>query len=98
MSTLWNLLKLLLALIVILIGVAFLLPRTTKLARSIHISAPPAAIFNRVNTFQGFNEFSPWFERDPKAIRAAIEKLVGKSSMHILRESGGKFVYVNHEN
>ena len=28
----------------------------------------------------------------------AIEKLVGKPSMHVVRESGGKFVYVNHEN
>jgi hypothetical protein len=27
---------------------------------------------------------------------AAIEKLVGKASMHMVKESGGKFVYTNH--
>jgi 4-amino-4-deoxy-L-arabinose transferase-like glycosyltransferase len=29
---------------------------------------------------------------------AAIEKLVGKASMHLVKESGGKFVYSNHAN
>ena len=29
---------------------------------------------------------------------AAIEKLVGKQSMHLVKESGGKFVYSNHAN
>jgi hypothetical protein len=27
-----------------------------------------------------------------------IEKLVGKASMHVVKESGGKFVYTNHAN
>jgi effector-binding domain-containing protein len=68
MTMVWKLLKLLLALIALLVVVAFFLPRTTKLARTISIAAPPAAVFDRVNTFQGFNEFSPWFELDPKAL------------------------------
>ena len=29
---------------------------------------------------------------------APIEKLVGKASMHVLKEAGGKFVYTNHAN
>ena len=29
---------------------------------------------------------------------AAIEKLVAKQAMHIVKESGGKFVYTNHAN
>lgn len=68
MAAFGTLLKALLALILLLLIVAFALPRTTHMQRSITIEAPQAAIFDRLNTFQGFNDYSPWFDRDPQAI------------------------------
>lgn len=67
MAVIGKLLKALLALIALLFIVAFALPRTTHMQRSILIAAPQAAIFDRLNTFQGFNEYSPWFDLDPQA-------------------------------
>ncbi len=68
MSAFGTLLKALLALVALLALIAFALPRTQQLQRSVTIDAPQAEIFDRLNTFQGFNEYSPWFERDPQAV------------------------------
>jgi effector-binding domain-containing protein len=50
---------------VLLIVVGFFLPSTAHVERSITIGAPPCTIFAVVNTFQTFNEWSPWYELDP---------------------------------
>lgn len=68
MSIVWKLINTVLVIVLLLLAVAFFLPRNTQLARSITIQAPPAALFDRLNTFQGFNEYSPWFDRDPRAL------------------------------
>jgi len=31
------------------------------------IAAPPAAVYDIVDDLRRFNEWSPWFEKDPKA-------------------------------
>ena len=56
----------------VLLGFAFvigaaLLPSTVKVQRSIEIAAPAAKIFPLVAGFARYNEWSPWFERDPQA-------------------------------
>ena len=65
-----RLLKWLLAALVLL-GVllmgGLLLPANSHLQRSVVIERPPAEIFATLNSFQRFNEWSPWFDLDPSA-------------------------------
>ncbi len=56
----------LIILIVVLLAVAFLLPREVTVARSITINASPEAIFPYVNDLKKMNEWSPWARIDPK--------------------------------
>ncbi len=67
MKTIGSLLKYLLILVAVLLAAAYVLPRKFQVTRSVQVKAPPAAIFDRLNTLQGFNEFSPWYEKDPQA-------------------------------
>ncbi|HSN70533.1 MAG TPA: SRPBCC family protein, partial [Steroidobacteraceae bacterium] len=54
-----------LALVVLAAGL--FLPKTAHVERSILIDAPPAAIYDVVSNLRRFNEWSPWYERDPDA-------------------------------
>ncbi len=54
--------------IVALVGVAFLLPRQVRVERSILIDAPQEQVFDLLNSFERFKEWSPWYERDPDAV------------------------------
>lgn len=47
--------------------VALFLPAKATAQRDIDIAAPPATVYALLNGFQRFNEFSPWFQHDPKA-------------------------------
>ncbi len=49
--------------LIVLIG--FLLPRQVHVERSIVINAPQAELFEALNSFKRFNEFSPWAALDP---------------------------------
>jgi effector-binding domain-containing protein/uncharacterized protein YndB with AHSA1/START domain len=53
------------ALIVLLIGVAFVLPSTVHVERSAVIKASPEEVFSIVNDLTRFNEWSAWSEQDP---------------------------------
>jgi effector-binding domain-containing protein/uncharacterized protein YndB with AHSA1/START domain len=57
----------LLALIVLLLAIALFLPSAAHVQRSTSIAAPPAAVFEVVNSLKRFNEWSPWYEIDPAA-------------------------------
>ncbi|HSD75056.1 MAG TPA: SRPBCC family protein [Steroidobacteraceae bacterium] len=57
----------LVALIVLLIVIALFLPAAAHVERSVSISAPPAVVFDIVNSLRRFNEWSPWYELDPAA-------------------------------
>ena len=66
-----KLLKWLLAVLVVLgavlVGGGLLLPANSHLQRSITIDRPPAEVFAILDSFQRFNEWSPWFDLDPAA-------------------------------
>jgi uncharacterized protein YndB with AHSA1/START domain len=53
--------------IVVLAAIAFILPRHIHVERSVVMRAPPPKVYDIVNGFARFNEFSPWFEADPRA-------------------------------
>lgn len=52
---------------VVLVGGSLLLPATTHVERSITIDRPPAEVFATLNSFEHFNQWSPWFQLDPDA-------------------------------
>ncbi|MCB1488873.1 MAG: SRPBCC family protein [Bauldia sp.] len=55
------------ALIVLALAGGFLMPRHRVVSRSTEIAAPPSDVFPLVGDLRQFNEWSPWFERDPQA-------------------------------
>ena len=55
----------LVTLIVLVMVIGFLLPRQVHVERSIVINAPQAQLFEALNSFKRFNEFSPWAALDP---------------------------------
>ncbi len=55
------------AIVVILLVIGFLLPRTRHVERSVIIDAPASVIFAQVNGFQNFNEWSPFVAVMPNA-------------------------------
>jgi len=67
MRFLKRLIGFLLVLIVVLIGVAFVLPSHWHVERSTTIARPPSEVFALLNGYQRFNEWSPWAAKDPKA-------------------------------
>jgi len=54
-------------LVAVLIGVAFVLPASAHVERSITIARPAAQVFAVVNSYRRFNEWSPWAAKDPSA-------------------------------
>jgi len=57
----------LLALLVLLVLGGLLLPSSARIQRTVVIQAPPAAVFEVVNSFKRFNDWSPWYDLDPAA-------------------------------
>jgi uncharacterized protein YndB with AHSA1/START domain len=52
----------------ILFGVVgMILPKATHVEREVVVARPAAEVFAMLNSFRRFNEWSPWFARDPKA-------------------------------
>ncbi len=52
---------------IVLVGGSLFLPATTHVERSIHIAKAPSEVFATLDSFERFNEWSPWFEMDPAA-------------------------------
>jgi effector-binding domain-containing protein len=57
----------LLGLILLAVAVGLFLPARAHVERSIEIGVPQAAVFDVVNGFKRFNEWSPWHKYDPAA-------------------------------
>jgi hypothetical protein len=55
----------LVTLIALIVLIGFLLPRQVHVERSIVINAPQPQLFDALNSFKRFNEFSPWAALDP---------------------------------
>lgn len=55
------------ALAVVIVVVGFFLPKSVHMERSTTINASIDKVFQQVNTFEDYNSWSPWFERDPNA-------------------------------
>ncbi len=60
-----KLLGALLVVVIVLIGVAYMLPRDVHVQRTIVIDRPAAAVFPMVNSLRRFNDWSPWKALDP---------------------------------
>ena len=57
----------LVSLVVVLVGVAFVLPRVAHVERAIVVGASPEEVFSVVNDLTRFNDWSPWAKLDPNA-------------------------------
>lgn len=55
----------LVAVLIVLAAVGFLLPRNTRVQRSVSIDRPASLIYATVNSFQLFYKWSPWQNLDP---------------------------------
>ena len=53
--------------VVLLFGVAYVLPQQVHVERSITVDRPAAVIFPLLNSPKRFNEWSPWKDLDPNA-------------------------------
>lgn len=67
MRFLKNLLLLLLVLAAALLGVAFALPKTAHVERTITIQRHASQVFAVLDSYRRFNEWSPWASKDPHA-------------------------------
>ena len=65
MKTLKRVLLGILVVIVLVLVVGFALPRQVHIERSIVVNAPQAQLFDALDGFKRFNEFSPWAALDP---------------------------------
>lgn len=52
-------------LLVALVAIAYALPGTAHVERSIVVDRPPSLVFGLVNSYARFDEWSPWAELDP---------------------------------
>ena len=67
MRFLKRLVLVLLVLVMVAIGAAFLLPGSAHVERSTTIARPPSMVFAVLNSYRRFNDWSPWFGKDPHA-------------------------------
>jgi effector-binding domain-containing protein/carbon monoxide dehydrogenase subunit G len=62
-----NIAIVLVTLLVLGAAIGFLLPAAVHVQRSIAIAAPPETVFDLLNSFKRYNEWSPWYDYDPAA-------------------------------
>lgn len=67
MRFLKNLLLFLIVVVALLAGIAFVLPDSAHVERSITINRPASEIFAVLNGYRRFNDWSPWAAKDPNA-------------------------------
>ena len=67
MKVLKRILIALVTIVVILVVIGFLLPKTRHVERSVVIDATPCAVFAQVNGFRNFNDWSPFVAVSPDA-------------------------------
>jgi effector-binding domain-containing protein len=67
MRFLKNLLLFVIVVVIVLVGVAFVLPGSAHVERSITINRPASEVFAVLNSYRRFNDWSPWAMKDPNA-------------------------------
>ncbi len=67
MRFLKRLLMFIAVLVIVLVAVAFILPKTSHVERSTTIDRPASEVFAVLNNFKRFSAWSPWFDLDPNA-------------------------------
>ncbi|MGD2034544.1 MAG: SRPBCC family protein, partial [Bacteroidales bacterium] len=65
MKTLLKLLYLLVALLIVLMLAGIFLPKETYIESHTGIAAPVEIVYDQVNDFRNWENWSPWFEADP---------------------------------
>ncbi|MEM9731205.1 MAG: SRPBCC family protein [Myxococcota bacterium] len=55
----------LVAITALVMGIGLFLPKDYRVERSIQIEAPPELVFDQVNSFRNWDEWSPWLAQDP---------------------------------
>ncbi len=71
----------LVAVVALVCIVGLFLPKTYSLSRSIEIEAPPAKVFELVNSFQNWPKWDPWSGRD-KTLKHTYEGTAGVGHIH----------------
>ena len=51
--------------VVVVVAIAYILPGKVRVERATVIEAAPGEVFQLVNSFEYFNQWSPWYEKDP---------------------------------
>jgi len=69
MKTVLNVLKWAGILLIILVIIGFLLPKTSHVERSVVINAQPMDAFSLVNYLPNWEKWDPWHEMEPTAMR-----------------------------
>lgn len=76
-----KILRMVLILISLLVIAAFaagnLLPTEIRVTRSIQIDAPIQRVFGILNSFEQYNQWSPWYELDPDAVYETLGQRSG---------------------
>jgi effector-binding domain-containing protein len=57
----------LVTLLVLGAAIGYFLPARVHVERSVSIAAPPGKVFELLNSFKRYNEWSPWYDYDPAA-------------------------------
>ena len=52
--------------VLVLVAIAYILPGSVQVERATVIDARPGDVFALVNSFEKFNAWSPWYEKDPE--------------------------------
>ena len=68
MKTLVRLLYIVITLVVLVIVIAFFMPKKMEIERSIVIHAKPETVFNHVNNLRNWDLWSPWNRLDPEMV------------------------------
>lgn len=112
MKILRNILVTLLSLVAIICVVALFLPSQQHIERSVVVAADQQTVFETLNSFENFNEWSPWHKLDPNtqyeysgpnsgvgaAMRWTSENPgVGNGSQEIVESNGSDSIRVRLE-
>ena len=82
MKMLLNILKWIGIILIVLLLVGFLLPKTSHVERSIIINAQPMDAFSLVNYLPNWEKWDPWHEMEPTAIRTYSQPASGNGAWY----------------